>query len=54
MIQVAPDGGPPAAWEAAGALPDADQVPKRDRRPVISRLQAMAAVVELQKLELGT
>jgi len=53
MIQVAPNGGPSAAREAARTLPDPDQVPKCDWRLVTSRLQAVAAVVALQKPELG-
>ena len=48
VVVVAADGGPAAAGERTGRLPDRDQVPQAGRRPVGARLPQMAAVTRLQ------
>ena len=53
VIDVAPDGGPSAAGEAAGALPDMDQMPQCQRYLVTAGLKRVAAVVDLQQVELA-
>jgi len=53
VIKVGPNGWPSAAGKATGPLADVDQVPQCDRRLVTSRLVRVAAVVDLQQVELA-
>jgi len=52
VIEVASNGRPPAAGEAARPLPDLDQMPQCQWHLVARRLKIVAAVVLLEQTEL--